>query len=296
VTLIENHVLDIQPPVETASASLPARPLLEIEARSRWAMLNLLELWRYRDLLYVLAGRDVKLRYRQTALGVAWVVLQPLMAAGIFTFVFGKVLHTSSDGVPYFIFSFAGLLAYNAFSGTVTKASACIVGNAQLVSKVYFPRLILPLSTVFGTLIDFAIGLVLLIAMMIWWRVAPGWGILLLPLWLSLIVALAVGLGLFTSALMVRYRDLQYVIPVLVQLVLYISPIGYPVSAAPENLRIWFYLNPLTGLIEAFRWSALNHGTIDSRALIYSAGMAVLSVVIGTFAFKKLEGDFADVI
>jgi lipopolysaccharide transport system permease protein len=294
MTASNANLLPIDSSLELSRAS--ARPRLEIEARSRWSIFNLAELWEYRDLLYVLAERDVKLRYRQTALGIAWVVLQPLMAAGIFTFVFGKVLRASSDGVPYFVFSFAGMLAYNAFSGTVTKASACIVANAQLVSKVYFPRLILPLSTVFGTLIDFVIGLALLAVMMIVWRVAPGWSILLLPLWLLLIVMLAIGVGLLSSALMVRYRDLQYVIPVFIQLLLYISPIGYPVSAAPAHLRIWFYLNPLTGLIEAFRWSALNHGTIESRALICSGGISVLSVLIGAMTFKRLEREFADVI
>src|SRR5258706_5557771 len=245
-------------------------PILEIEPRSGWAALDLREVWRYRDLLLVLATRDVRLRYKQTALGVVWVVLQPLLAAGIFTFVFGRVLKSHSDGFPYFIFSFAGLLAYNAFSGTLTKASACVVGNAQLVSKVYFPRLILPLSTVLATLLDFAVSLVLLAVLMGAYHVAPDWAILTLPLWLALVVVLGVGLGLYAAALMVRYRDLQYVIPVLVQMILYASPVAYPLAAVPPELRRWFYLNPLTGLLEGFRWSLLGRGAIDWTGVAYS--------------------------
>jgi len=271
-------------------------PFLEIEPRSGLAALNLMEVWRYRDLLLVLASRDVKLRYKQTALGVVWVILQPLMAAGIFSFVFGKVLKAPSDGVPYFVFSFAGLLAYNAFSGTLTRASACIVGNAPLVSKIFFPRLILPLSTVLATLIDFAVGMGLMIVLLCMSRIVPGWGILLLPVWLSLIIALAVGIGLYTSALMVQYRDLQYVIPVLINLVLYATPIMYSVSAIPPKLKIWVQLNPLTGLLEAFRWSLLGTKMPDWPAVAYSAIFVTVALVYGAFAFKKMERHFADVI
>lgn len=271
-------------------------PLLEIQPSSGWAALDLREVWRYRDLLLVLAIRDIKLRYKQTALGVLWVILQPLLAAGIFTFVFGRVLKAPSDGVPYFIFSFAGLLAYTAFSGTLTRASACIVTNAPLVSKVFFPRLILPLSTVLAALIDFSVGMALLLIVMACNGLAPGWGVLLMPIWLTLITALAVGLGLYTAALMVPYRDLQYVIPVLVQMVLYASPIAYPVSAVPASLRIAFNLNPLTGLLEAFRWSMLGRGSVDWSAVGYSSLFVVVAFVFGAFSFKRMERRFADVI
>lgn len=272
------------------------KPLLEIQPSSGWAALDLREIWRYRDLLFVLAIRDIKLRYKQTALGVLWVVLQPLLAAGIFSFVFGRVLKAPSDGVPYFIFSFAGLLAYTAFSGTLTRASACIVTNAPLVSKVFFPRLILPLSTVLAALIDFSVGMALLLVLMALGGMAPGWGVLLMPVWLTLIIALAVGLGLYTAALMVQYRDLQYVIPVLVQMILYASPIAYPVSAVPTSLRIWFNVNPLTGLLEAFRWSMLGRGSVDWSAVGYSSLFVVVAFVFGAFSFKHMERRFADVI
>src|SRR5437763_13159821 len=176
---------------QNAPASAPTRARTVIEKTSHWNALNVKEIWAYRDLLFTLAGRDVKLRYKQTALGIIWVILQPLIAAGIFAFVFGKVLKAPSDGVPYFMFSFAGLLGYGAFSNTLTKASACIVGNAPLVSKVYFPRLILPLSTVGSTIIDFIVGMFVMVGMMAYTHIWPGPQVLLLPIWLGLMILLA---------------------------------------------------------------------------------------------------------
>ena len=293
VTAADAAMASSSPLMPTGTAP---KPHLTIRPPSGWAALNLLEVWQYRDLLLTLASRDIKLRYKQTALGVIWVILQPVLAAGIFAFVFGKVLKAPSDGVPYFMFSFAGLLGYNAFSGTLTKASACIVGNAGLVSKVYFPRLILPLSTVGSTLIDFSVAMCLMVAMMARTGIWPGWGVLLLPVWLALMVMLAVGMGLFTSALMVRYRDLQYVIPVLLQFILYASPVAYPVSAVPPSLRPYFHANPIAGLLEAFRWSLTGHGTIDRPAVAYAILVAALIFIGGAFAFKKMERKFADVI
>lgn len=294
------------PPVfaaDEASPSLPdlpsmsgAKPYLVIQPRSGWSALHLLELWQYRDLLLTLAARDVKLRYKQTALGVVWVLLQPLLAAGIFTFVFGNVAKLPSDGLPYFLFAYAGLLGWTAFSSTLTKASACVVDNSQLVSKVFFPRLILPLSTVFSTLIDFAVAFAMMAVMMVIYGIAPTWGILLIPLWLLMLILLAVGFGLYTSALMVPYRDLRYVIPVLTQFLLYASPVAYAVSAVPEKLRPWFYLNPISGLLEAFRWSLLGRGDLHWGAVGYAAGCVVVVFLFGAYAFKKMERKFADVI
>jgi lipopolysaccharide transport system permease protein len=294
---VDARPADSAAPADADGVGAPrAKPFMVIEPTSGWAALNLLEVWQYRDLLFTLAARDVKLRYKQTALGVVWVILQPLMAAGIFSFVFGKVLKAPSDGVPYFMFSFAGLLGYTAFSSTLTKASACVVGNSQLVSKVFFPRLILPLSTVLSTLIDFAVSMVLMVAMMALTGIWPGWQVLLLPVWLTLLIMLAVGVGLYTSALMVSYRDLQYVIPVMLQFLLYASPVAYPVSAVPGRMQIWFYLNPVAGLLEAFRWSVMGRGTINWVAVGYAAGVVVVVFVFGAFEFKKMERKFADVI
>jgi len=219
-----------------------------------------------------------------------------LLAAAIFTFVFGKVAKLPSDGLPYFIFAYASMLGWNAFNSTLTKASACIVGNTQLVSKVYFPRLILPLSTVLATLLDFLVGLALMVLLSIVYRVVPGPGILLLPVWLALLIMLAVGIGTYSAALMVPYRDLQYVIPVLLQFLLYASPVAYSVAAVPERWRAVFLLNPLSGLLEAFRWSLLGRGQLDGAVIAYSAVATIAVFAFAAFAFRKMERTFADVI
>lgn len=275
---------------------LEPKPYLLIEPRAGWQALSVKELWQYRDLLMTLAWRDVKLRYRQTALGVIWVVLQPLIAAGLFSFVFGKVAKLPSDGLPYFLFAYAGLLGWSAFSSTLTKSSGCLLQNAQLVSKVYFPRLVLPLSTVFSSLIDFGVALIMLAVMMLVMGLHPGIGVLLLPVWLALILLLSVGLGLFASALTVTYRDVQYVLPVLTQFLMYASPVAYALSAVPMHLRWLYHLNPLSTLLEGFRWSLLGVGYLETGAITYSALVSVGIFIWGAFAFKKMERKFADVI
>jgi len=262
--------------------------------------LHLGEVWRFRELLLTLAGRDVKIRYKQTALGVIWVILQPLLAAGIFSFVFGKVAKLSSGEVPYFIFSYCGLLAWNAFSNTLSKSSASLIGNSQLISKIYFPRLILPLSTIPSTLIDFAVALAMLAVIMPSSGVHPGWGIVLMPVWLALILLLSTGLGLITSALTVSYRDVQYILPVLLQLMLYASPVAYEVTKLNLTPRqsTFYFLNPLSSLLEAFRWSLLGPrgGTLMWSNLWYSAAVSVSVFVVGLVGFSRMERRFADVI
>lgn len=271
-------------------------PLLRILPQSRWSFDELIELWRFRDLLRTLAERDVKLRYRQTALGVLWVIIQPLFAAGIFTFVFGRMAKLPSDGIPYFVFSYAGLLGWNAFSATMSKASASLVGNAQLVSKVYFPRLILPLSTVLSTLLDFTIGLIFMIPIFFYFHVVPSWNLLLLPFWLFLTVSLAAGTGFFLSALTVSYRDVQYILPVLIQFMVYATPVGYSVSAMPPELRRFITFNPLSAFLEGFRSSLLNTSPPPLIWIVYSAGFTLFVCIIGTLVFRQMETRFADVI
>ena len=271
-------------------------PFTKIRSTSGWRALDLRQIWLFRDLLTTLAERDIKLRYRQTALGVAWVVLQPLLAAGIFSFVFGRVAGLSSDGIPYFIFAYAGLLAWTAFSSTVTKASSCLVGNAQLVSKVYFPRLILPLSTIFSTLIDFGVALGMMAVLMVSYGVRPTLGLLFLPVCLLLILMLALGVGLYASALMVTYRDVQYILPVLIQFFMYASPVAYAVSQVPAHFHTLYFLNPLSGLFEAFRWCFFGNGDVGVSHLLYSAAFAVAVFVGGALSFRKMERQFADVI
>ncbi|MGI4787869.1 MAG: ABC transporter permease [Janthinobacterium lividum] len=283
------------------SQEIAVRPSRTLKAKPGWQALNVRELWQFRDLLVTLAGRDVKLRYRQTAVGVLWVVLQPLLAAGIFAFVFGKVANLPAPkGVPYFVFSYAGLLGWNVFSGTVVKVSASLVQNANLISKVYFPRLILPLSMMFSTLIDFAVSLALLPVLMLIAHVVPGLSLLTLPLWFALILMLALGVGMFAAALAVTYRDVQYVIPVLMQFFLYASPVAYMLSYAltkiPPAFRTFYYLNPMAGLLEAFRWSLLGHETLPVIPVAYAAVVSLLAFFAGAYAFKKMERKFADVI
>jgi len=246
--------------------------------------------------LFTLAVRDIKLRYRQTALGAVWVVLQPLVAAGLFSFVFGKVAKLKSDGTDYFLFSYAGMLGWNLFAGAVTRSSGCLVGSAHLVSKVYFPRLILPLSTVYSVMIDFAVAFVMLTVLMITKSTPPHLGMLLLPVWSILLLMLALGIGLYASALMVTYRDVQHVLPVVSQFLLYASPVAYSVSSVPESMRAFFYLNPIAGLLGAFRWSILPQTEVVWGYVIYSSVVAVVLFVTGAFAFKKMERKFADVI
>ena len=271
-------------------------PWLVIQSRSGWSMLDAAEMWRYRDLFAALAVRDVKLRYKQTALGVSWVLLQPVLAAGIFAFVFGKVAGMPSDGVPYFVFSYVGLLAWNAFNSTVTKASASVVGNTQLVTKIYFPRLLLPLSTIPATALDLAVGTVLMFGLMAVYGIHATWALLLLPVWLVLLLTLAVGIGTYTAALTVSYRDLQYVIPVLLQMLLYASPVAYGASAVPVELRPIFFLNPIAGLLEAFRWSVLGRGDLGWGHILYAGVFAIAVCLAAAVAFVRMERKFSDII
>ena len=279
----------------SAHPSAPV-PLVRIRSASGPAALDLTELWRFRDLLFVLAGRDIRVRYKQTLLGSTWVVLQPLLTAGIFSFVFGTVANLPSDGIPYFIFAYSGLLAWNAFNGTASKASGALVGNAHLVGKVYFPRLILPLSTMGSTLVDFAVSAALLAVLLPVYGIAFHAGLLLLPLWLALMLVLALGIGLMAGSLAVRYRDVGRVLGVFLGLLLFVSPVSYAASAVPERFRAVYSLNPLVGYIDTFRWSLLGTGSLDWRALAYSVLVSVVVLAAGLALFKRLERGFADVI
>jgi lipopolysaccharide transport system permease protein len=257
---------------------------------------DLAEIYRYRDLLFTLADRDVRIRYKQTILGVAWVLLQPLMASLIFAFVFGVLARMTSNGRPYVLFAFAGLLGWNLFSQTLTRVSFALVSNAHMVSKVYFPRLILPLSSVASTLIDFAAGLGLFFVMLIFYRVAPTWSMLLLPAWVAILLTMSLGIGLLAASLMVTYRDISHMVPTFLQLGMYISPVAWSVRTIPPKYQWVLLVNPLTGVLEAIRWSLLGEGTLPVMALAYSTATAVVLIWIGASVFKQQERNFADVI
>lgn len=259
-------------------------------------MVDVRELWKYRDLLRSFVTRDIKLRYRQTALGVVWVVLQPLLAAGVFTFVFGRVAHLSSNGVPYLPFAYAGLMAWTAFSTVWNRAAMSMTAYSAMISKVYFPRLLLPLSTVGSALLDFTIAFVLQILLLIRYDVPLQVRLLLVPALLVITVLLAVGLGLMAAALVVRFRDVGYVLPIAIQLLLFASPVAYAVSRVPSNDRWFVSLNPLSGILETFRWAILGVGPLRGAELLYSIVAAVVAALLGAVVFNSLERNFADVI
>jgi len=261
-----------------------------------WRSVDLRELWRFRDLVWALAIRDVKLRYRQTALGVTWVVLQPLLAAGIFSFVFGKVAGLSSGDVPYVVFAFAGMLGWNLFQNTVAKGSISLISNGGMLSKIFFPRMALPLSTVPGTVLDFGVGFIAYLVVAALKHTMPGLPILTLPLWIALMLCIALGFALLSSALMVSYRDVGQAVPVILQMLLYITPIAYSLDNVPPNVRTLYALNPLVGILEGFRWALVPGYDAQLGYAAYSAVFAVVAMVIGLVGFARMERKFADII
>jgi lipopolysaccharide transport system permease protein len=285
-----------QPPVPANLAASPPEPLMRIRPNANWRAIHLRELWRFRDLTLALAGRDLRLRYKQTVLGAAWVVLQPLLAAGLFTFVFGLVAKMPSDGLPYFLFSYAGLLGWNLFFNTLTKTSGCLVGNSHLISKVFFPRLILPLSTIPSTLVDFAVALAMMGVLMMIYHVKPAAPLALLPVWMLLLMLLSLGIGLMMAALAVSYRDITYIVPVVLQLLMYASPIAYATSKVPLRFQTWYNLNPLAPILDAFRWSLLRAGQLSPGFLALAATVSVIVFFVGLYSFQAMEKKFADVI
>lgn len=275
----------------------PTPPTQLLAATRGWAGVDLAEVWRSRELLASLAWRDVRARYKQTALGVVWVVAQPLLAAGIFSFIFTAVANLKGpEGVPYFLFTFAGLMAWNAFSGVLSRSSGSLVGNSVLVSKIYFPRLVLPLATVLTVAVDFAVVLGLLAILVLGFWHPPGVGILLMPVCLLLLWGMALGFGMIAAAVAVTYRDVIYVVPVVTQFGMWASAVLFPVDRVPERFREWFYLNPLVSLIEAFRWSILGVGQVRWGYFAYAAGFTLVALAAGAFAFRRMERRFADVI
>ncbi len=267
-------------------------PIIRIRPRKGWAALNLIEVWDFRDVLWMLALRDIKLRYRQTALGIVWVVLQPLMAGVIFTIVFGNFAKLPSEGQPYLLFVFAGLMGWNLFNGVLQRAGNSLVAESKLITKVYFPRLIIPLAGALSALVDFAVTLVLMLLLLAVYQVWAGWWLALLPVVLMLNLALAVGFGLWISALNVRYRDFMYAIPFLLQVWMYASPVVYGLSLAPERWRRWFALNPLCGVLEGFRQTFLGASALDGWTIGVAVVVAAFALLSGALYFRRVEQEF----
>lgn len=284
------------------SGEITPPPVVVIEATRGLAALQLRALWEYRELLYFLVWRDVKVRYKQTALGVAWIILQPVVSTVIFTFIFGGLLNVPSNGLPYAVFAYAGLLPWQYFASSLTRTSTNLVDNANLISKVYFPRLVIPLSGVVSGLVDFAVGLVILFVLLLIYRLPLSPTVLLLPLFLLLALITALGFGLWLSALNVRYRDIKQLIPFIVQIWMYLTPVIYPVDLLPAPLRPLLALNPMTGVVSGFRWAVLGDAAtatgLEAPGLLFalSVVMAVVVLVGGLFYFRSTERTFADII
>ncbi|HJX92420.1 MAG TPA: ABC transporter permease [Pyrinomonadaceae bacterium] len=266
-----------------------------IDARDAALGLHLRELWNYRELLLFLTWRDIQLRYKQTALGATWVIIQPLFTMLLFTLFFGKLAHMPSDNVPYPLFAYAGLVPWTFFSNALTNSGQSLVGNSSLISKVYFPRIYIPAGAVGAGLLDFAIASVLLLPMLIYYDVTITWRIFLLPAFALLATILALGVGMWLAALNVRYRDVRYAIPFLVQLWLFASPVIYPASIVPPNWKWLLAVNPVTGVIEGFRASILGK-EFDVSTILSSVIVTSLILVFSFFAFRRVEDSFADVV
>lgn len=254
------------------------------------------ELWEAREVALRFGQRDVVLRYRQTAIGVIWVLIQPLAAAGVFSIIFGSVAQLPTGGTPYFLFSFISMLAWTLFSSIVGRAAPSLVSNQALVSKVFFPRMLVPVSTAFSSLLDFTVGLGLGVVLLFVFGVNPGWGVLLLPAWVLLFVLFGLGIGLAASAWMVRYRDIAYVLPWVMQVALFATPVAYSLDAVPANLEWLFLLNPLTWLMELFRFSMLGTAYPPTWQVIGAIIVSLAVFLAGAIVFQRNERSFADLI
>ena len=282
--------------VAETRAPAEATPVIRIEPSRGWVSLKLRELWEYRELLYFLTWRDIKVRYKQTVLGAAWAILQPFMTMVVFSLFFGRLARIPSDGLPYPIFSLAGLVPWQFFAYGLNQSSNSLVGSANLIKKVYFPRLTIPLSSVLAGAVDFALAFALLVAMMLFYGVRPGWQALWLPAFFLLAFVTALGVGLWLSALNVEYRDVRYLVPFLVQFWMYATPIAYPSSLLPEPWRTLYGLNPMAGVVEGFRWALLGAQTRPGPLIAASALAALVVLVTGAFYFRRMEKTFADVV
>ncbi len=272
------------------------KPLILIGPAAGWFDLRLSEAWEFRELLYFFVWRDLKVRYKQTAIGVGWAVLQPLFTMLVFTVFFGKLAKIPSAGLPYPVFYFAAILPWMYFANALGMATSTVVDNQRMITKVYFPKILLPVSAVVSGIVDLAIGLVLLAGMMLWYGITPSWAVLLIPLFVLFAVVTALAAGMWLSALNAIYRDVRYVIPFFIQFWMFASPVAYPSSLVPERWRWLYGLNPMAGVIEGFRWSVTGVGTPPGLLLAGSMVGVVLLLAGGLVYFQKMEGTLADVV
>lgn len=271
-------------------------PRIEIEAETGRPKLNLKELFEYRELFYFLVWRDIKVRYKQTALGAAWAILQPFLTMVVFSLFFGRLAGIPSEGVPYPIFSYAGLVPWSFFANGLSQSASSLVGSANLITKVYFPRLVIPISTVLSGVVDFALAFIVLLVMMFFFGIVPTKNVVFLPIFLLLAFITSLGTGFWFSALNVKYRDVRYIVPFLIQIWLFATPIAYPSNLVPEQWRWLYSLNPMVAVVEGFRWALLDTTTSLNLMVIVSSAAALVLFITGAFYFRRMEETFADVV
>jgi lipopolysaccharide transport system permease protein len=272
------------------------RPIIRIEPSRGWVALKLRELWEYRELIYFFIWRDIKVRYKQTALGAGWAIIQPVFTMIVFSVFFGRLAKMPSDGVPYPIFSFAALVPWGFFSHALTSSSNSLVTSAGLIKKVYFPRLALPISNALSGAVDFAIAFGILLCMMLYYDIIPTANVVWLPLFFLLAIVTSLGVGLWLSALNVQFRDVRYTVPFLTQFWLFATPIAYPSSLLPEPWRTLYGINPMAGVVEGFRWALLGTQTGPGPIIIVSSFAALTILILGAFYFRRMEKNFADIV
>lgn len=281
---------------ETSISTKIDRDVIILRPPKGWGALNLKDLWIYRELIYFLTWRDLKVRYKQTALGAAWAILQPFLTMVVFSIFFGGLLNVSSGDVPYPVFSYTGLLPWIMFSKALTDASRSLVVNRNMITKVYFPRMVIPLSSVLSSVVDFAIAFVILLGMMLYFQIIPTAAVWTLPLFILLALITALGIGLWLSSLNVMYRDIGYALPFLTQLWFYLTPIVYSATIVPEKWRILYALNPMVGVVEGFRWALLGTDTAPGPVVAVSSVIAIFLLTTGMFYFRRMERNFADLV
>ena len=291
-TVIEDMVTELPSTLQNKRQS----PILNIEPSKTWVSLRLSELWQYRELLYFLVWRDIKVRYKQTALGAAWAIIQPLFTMLIFSLFFGRLAKMPSDGIPYPLFSLAALVPWTFFANGLNQSSNSLVASANLLKKVYFPRLVIPLATVLAGVVDFALSFAVLLGLMAFYGIAPTINLLWMPLFLLLALVTALGVGLWMSALNVKYRDVRYIVPFVIQVWMFSTPIVYSSSLLSPRWRTVYGVNPMVGVVEGFRWALLGTNTAPGFTIGVSATAALLILIGGAYYFRHMEKTFADIV
>lgn len=291
---MESNALISREKIEPVEAK--SLPTLLIEPARGWAALDFKELWEYRELLYFLTWRDIKVRYKQTALGAAWAIIQPFFMMVVFSLFFGRLGGMPSDGIPYPVFVYCALLPWQLFAHALSESSNSLVANERLITKVYFPRLVVPIAAVLGGLVDFAIAFIILIGMMFYYRITPGIAIVTLPLFILLAIATALGVGLWLSALNVQYRDVRYTLTFITQFWLFATPVAYSSSLVPEAWRPLYGLNPMAGVVEGFRWALLGKAEPSGLLLAVSIAVVIMILIGGLYYFRRMEDTFADIV